>query len=63
VVLDWAEATEMLGGPRALSRFALRVEEYASRAPFAVRIDVVAGVKRYVRFLPSVPANWARREV
>ena len=43
------EAAEMLGGQRALRRFALRVEEYATRAPFAVRIDVVAGVKRYVR--------------
>ena len=39
----------MLGGERALCRFSLRLEEYASRAPFGVRIDVVAGVKRYLR--------------
>jgi hypothetical protein len=44
-----SEATAMLGGQRALRRFALRVEEYARQAPFGVRIDVVAGVKRYVR--------------
>ena len=44
-----SEAAAMLGGQRALRRFALRVEEYARKAPFGVRIDVVAGVKRYVR--------------
>ncbi len=43
------EAAAMLGGQRALRRFALKFEEYASRAPFGVRIDVIAGVKRYVR--------------
>jgi hypothetical protein len=43
------EAAAMLGGPRGLRRFALEVEELAARAPFAVRIDVVDGVKRYVR--------------
>ena len=32
-----------------LRRFALQFEAYAQKAPFAVRIDVVAGVKRYVR--------------
>jgi hypothetical protein len=44
-----AEAAAMLGGPRGLRRFALQFEEHAQKAPFAVRIDVVAGVKRYVR--------------
>jgi len=44
-----SEAAAMLGGQRALRRFALRVEEYARQAPFGVRIDVVTGVKRYVR--------------
>lgn len=44
-----SEAAAMLGGQRALRRFALRFEELAAKAPFAVRIDVVAGVKRYVR--------------
>ncbi len=39
----------MLGGQRAARRFALRFDELAAKAPFDVRIDVVAGVKRYVR--------------
>lgn len=43
------EAAAMLGGPRGLRRFALQFEAHAQKAPFAVRIDVVAGVKRYVR--------------
>ena len=43
------EAAAMLGGPRGLRRFAHQFEDYAQKAPFAVRIDVVAGVKRYVR--------------
>lgn len=43
------EASTMLGGPRALRRFAVQFETYAEKAPFGVRIDVVAGVKRYVR--------------
>jgi hypothetical protein len=43
------EASSMLGGPRALRRFAVRFEEFAQKAPFGVRIDVVAGAKRYVR--------------
>jgi hypothetical protein len=44
-----SEAVTMLGGQRAARRFALRIEEYARQAPFDVRVDVVAGVKRYVR--------------
>ncbi|PGH49663.1 BREX-6 system phosphatase PglZ [Streptomyces sp. Ru87] len=43
------EAAAMLGGPRGLRRFALKFEAYAQKVPFGVRIDVVAGVKRYVR--------------
>ncbi|MEU2423697.1 BREX-6 system phosphatase PglZ [Streptomyces sp. NPDC007851] len=43
------EAAVMLGGPRGLRRFALQFEAYAQKVPFGVRIDVVAGVKRYVR--------------
>ncbi|WP_332317124.1 BREX-6 system phosphatase PglZ [Verrucosispora sp. WMMA2121] len=43
------EAAAMLGGPRSLRRFAIHFETYAQKAPFGVRIDVVAGVKRYVR--------------
>lgn len=43
------EAAAMLGGARGLRRFALQFEELAQRAPWGVRIDVVGGVKRYVR--------------
>jgi hypothetical protein len=44
-----AEAAGMLGGQRGLRRFARQFEALAARAPFDVRILVVAGVKRYVR--------------
>lgn len=44
-----SEAAAMLGGARGLRRFALQFEDLARRAPFVVRIDVIAGVKRYVR--------------
>jgi hypothetical protein len=43
------EAAAMLGGPRGARRFALQFESVAAKAPFLVRIDVVGGVKRYVR--------------
>lgn len=43
------EAAAMLGGQRGLRRFSRRFEHHAASAPFDVRIDVVAGVKRYVR--------------
>ena len=43
------EAAEMLGGPRLLRKFSVDFEGYAAKAPFGIRIDVVAGVKRYVR--------------
>jgi len=43
------EVASMLGGQRAARRFAGQFEELAARVPFGVRIDVVAGVKRYVR--------------
>ena len=43
------EASAMLGGPRELRRFANRFEEFAAKLPFDVRIDVIGGVKRYVR--------------
>ena len=48
-VVTETEASEMLGGPRALRRFAHQFEQHAARAPFTIRIDIVAGVKRYVR--------------
>ena len=43
------EAARMLGGPRGVRRFARQFEELCRKAPFAVRIAVVSGVKRYVR--------------
>jgi hypothetical protein len=44
-----SEAASMLGGARGLRRFALEFEALVQKAPWGVRIDVVAGVKRYVR--------------
>jgi hypothetical protein len=43
------EAAAMLGGARGLRRFALQFEALSEKAPWGIRIDVVAGVKRYVR--------------
>jgi hypothetical protein len=43
------EAAGMLGGPRGLRRFSSAFEQFVARAPFGVRIETVAGVKRYVR--------------
>jgi hypothetical protein len=43
------EATVMLGSPRELRRFANRFEQLSAKLPFDVRIDVIGGVKRYVR--------------
>lgn len=48
-VVSESEAAAMLGGPRRLRQFARRVEEYTRMAPFGVRVDMVGGVKRYVR--------------
>ena len=44
-----SEAFAMLSGQRALRKFAGQFETLAKNAPFSVRIDVIAGVKRYVR--------------
>ena len=44
-----AEISAMMGGGRGVRRFALQFDTFAPRAPFRVRIDNVAGVKRYVR--------------
>lgn len=43
------EAVAMLGSARKYRRFSVRFEDHAAKAPFSVRIDVVSGVKRYVR--------------
>lgn len=43
------EAHAMFPSPRGLRAFALAFEGYAAKAPFAVRIETLGGVKRYVR--------------
>lgn len=43
------EAATMLGGARQARKFARAFEKHAALVPFTIRIDVVAGVKRYVR--------------
>ena len=47
--LTETEAAALLGGARALRRFSSSFEDHARKAPFGVHIDVVAGVKRYVK--------------
>lgn len=48
-ILNEADAAHLLGGPRALRRFSLDFDRHEARAPIRVRIEVVAGIKRYVR--------------
>lgn len=43
------EASKMLGGARAARKFANQFDALKAKAPFAAKIAVVAGVKRYVR--------------
>lgn len=38
-----------MGGGRQLRRFATEFENLAAKAPFEIQIDVIGGVKRYVR--------------
>ena len=44
-----AELLTLLGGGRQVRQFARKIEEYAQRAPFAVRVETATGSKRYVR--------------
>jgi hypothetical protein len=44
-----AQVQQMMGGARQARRFALKFDELAQKANFAVRIDSVGGMKRYVR--------------
>jgi len=39
----------MLGSPRAYRRFCVDLEDHLPKLPFGVRVDVVDGMKRYVR--------------
>jgi hypothetical protein len=43
------EATRMLGGARNMRAFSRNFEAHAKRSPFIVRIEVVGGIKRYVK--------------
>lgn len=43
------EATALLGGARQFRNFSLNLDDYRRRAPFAVRIDMSAGIKTFVR--------------
>jgi PglZ domain len=43
------EVARLMGGARAARRFANQFEALARKAPFGAHIDVVGGVKRYVR--------------
>lgn len=44
-----SEATNILGDSRKLRRFATQFESLSAKAPFEIRIDVINGVKRYVK--------------
>jgi hypothetical protein len=48
-VVTGQEALVMLGGERRVRRFAIEYDELVKKAPFAVRIDMIAGIRRYVR--------------
>lgn len=43
------QASTMLGGAKKVRRFSMRFDEYKKLVPFRVRIDAVAGVKRYTK--------------
>jgi hypothetical protein len=43
------EATQLLGGARQFRNFSLNLDDYRRRAPFAVRVDMSAGIKTFVR--------------
>jgi hypothetical protein len=48
-IVTETEAIHLLGGSRKMRRFSSEFESLAKIAPFGIRIDVVGGVKRYVR--------------
>ena len=47
--LNESEATGMLGNARKFRKFSRHFEQYTSKAPFNVRIEVLAGVKQFIR--------------
>jgi hypothetical protein len=48
-VITETEIATKLGGPRAFRRFSSQFDALAKRAPFAIRIESVNGVKRYLK--------------
>jgi hypothetical protein len=47
--INEAEATRLIGSPRAFRRFSLEFDEHARKVPFKVRIEAGAEGKRYVK--------------
>ncbi len=43
------EATQLLGKPRRLRRFACKFDEYKQLAPFVASIETINGMRRYVK--------------
>jgi hypothetical protein len=43
------QATRLLGGPRQFRAFSRQLDSYTARVPFAIRVEVSAGIKCYVR--------------
>jgi len=48
-VITESEVSTKLGGPRAFRRFSSQFDALAKQAPFAIRIESVNGVKRYIK--------------
>ena len=48
-VITESEVATKLGGPRAVRRFSSQFDTLAKQAPFAIRIESVNGVKRYIK--------------
>ena len=48
-VITESEVATKLGGPRAVRRFSSQFDTLAKQAPFAIRIESVNGVKRYLK--------------
>ncbi|MCA9694371.1 MAG: BREX-6 system phosphatase PglZ, partial [Myxococcales bacterium] len=47
--VSYQQAVVILGSPRRVRRFTNQFEDYAQKAPFGTRIDMVDGLQRYVR--------------
>jgi hypothetical protein len=47
--INEGEATRLLGGARQFRSFSRHLDDYRQIAPFAIRVEVAAGIKCYVR--------------